>query len=140
MLRGLKHTLQLSTRGISLLSRSNKKFEIKDNREFIEKVMNSTVPVIVNFHAEWCDPCKILTPKLEQLVGPMEDLNLAVVDVESNPELVHTFEVKAVPAVIAVSNGLVVHKFIGLMEADSIENLIQKLKTGAEIDPPNKSN
>ncbi|XP_046486237.1 thioredoxin, mitochondrial [Neodiprion pinetum] len=140
MLRCLKHTMQLSTRGISLLSRSNKKFEIKDNREFIEKVMNSTVPVIVNFHAEWCDPCKILTPKLEQLVGPMEDLNLAVVDVESNPELVHTFEVKAVPAVIAVSNGLVVHKFIGLMEADSIENLIQKLKTGAEIAPPNKSN
>ncbi|XP_046429929.1 thioredoxin, mitochondrial [Neodiprion fabricii] len=140
MLRCLKHTMQLSMRGISLLSRSNKKFEIKDNREFIEKVMNSTVPVIVNFHAEWCDPCKILTPKLEQLVGPMEDLNLAVVDVESNPELVHTFEVKAVPAVIAVSNGLVVHKFIGLMEADSIENLIQKLKTGAEIAPPNKSN
>lgn len=139
MLRNLKNTMKLSTRGISLLSPSNKKFEIKDNTEFIEKVMNSTVPVIVNFHAEWCDPCKILTPKLEQMVGPMEDLNLAVVDVESNPELVHTFEVKAVPAVIAVSNGLVVHKFIGLMEADSIETLIQKLKTGSDIDTTTKS-
>lgn len=138
MLRGLSSTLRLSRRGISLLGPSNKKFEIKDNTEFVNKVMNSKVPVIVNFHAEWCDPCKILTPKLEQLVGPMEDLNLAVVDVESNPELVHTFEVKAVPAVIAVSNGLVVHKFIGLMEADSIETLIQKLRTGVEIDSNDK--
>ncbi|XP_012254529.2 thioredoxin, mitochondrial [Athalia rosae] len=139
MLRVLRNSVQLSSRGISLLSSSNKKFEINDNTEFIEKVMNSTVPVIVNFHAEWCDPCKILTPKLEQIVGPMEDLNLAVVDVESNPELVHTFEVKAVPAVIAVSNGLVVHKFIGLMPADSIESLIQKLRAGAEIGTPDKS-
>uniref|UniRef100_A0A6V7M5S0 Thioredoxin domain-containing protein n=1 Tax=Bracon brevicornis TaxID=1563983 RepID=A0A6V7M5S0_9HYME len=99
--------------------------------------MNSNVPVIVNFHAEWCDPCKILTPKLEELLGPMEDLHLAVIDVEQNPELVHTFEVKAVPAVIAVSNGLVVDKFIGLVEASMIETLINKLKKPKAAD--NKS-
>ncbi|XP_043284362.1 thioredoxin, mitochondrial [Venturia canescens] len=127
MLRHLRKTMRITTRGISLLSRSNKKFEINDNTEFIDKVMNSTVPVIVNFHAEWCDPCKILTPKLEELIGPMTDLHLAIVNVEQNPELVHTFEVKAVPAVIAVSNGLVVDKFIGLVEAQMIENLIKKL-------------
>ncbi|CAD6227494.1 GSCOCG00001182001-RA-CDS, partial [Cotesia congregata] len=97
------------------------------NTEFVSKVMNSKVPVIVNFHAEWCDPCKILTPKLEKLIGPMENLNLAIVDVERNPELVHTFEVKAVPAVIAVSNGLVIDKFIGLVDANMIDNLIKKL-------------
>ncbi|XP_015587380.1 thioredoxin, mitochondrial isoform X1 [Cephus cinctus] len=127
MLRTFRNTLKFSTRGISLLSRSNKCFAINDNTEFVDKVMNSDVPVIVNFHAEWCDPCKILTPKLEELVGPMENLHLAIVNVELNPELVHTFEVKAVPAVIAVSNGLVVDKFIGLVEANMIENLIQKL-------------
>ncbi|XP_011311910.1 thioredoxin, mitochondrial [Fopius arisanus] len=127
MLRNV-NIFRLSRRAISLLSRSNKKFQITDNTEFISKVMNSNVPVIVNFHAEWCDPCKILTPKLEELVGPMEDLHLAIIDVEQNPELVHTFEVKAVPAVIAVSNGLVVDKFIGLVEAGMIENLINKLR------------
>lgn len=125
--RYVKNTTRITTRGISLLGRSNKKFEINDNTEFIDRVMNSTVPVIVNFHAEWCDPCKILTPKLEELIGPMTHLHLAIVNVEQNPELVHTFEVKAVPAVIAVSNGLVVDKFIGLVEARMIENLIKKL-------------
>ncbi|XP_063976197.1 thioredoxin, mitochondrial [Diachasmimorpha longicaudata] len=128
MLHKMQNVLHLSIRAISLLSRSNKKFQIADNTEFVTKVMNSNVPVIVNFHAEWCDPCKILTPKLEELVGPMEDVNLAIIDVEQNPELVHTFEVKAVPAVIAVANGLVVDKFIGLVEASMIENLIKKLR------------
>lgn len=127
MLCNIQSVVKLTQRNISLLGRSYKKFEITQNTEFVSKVMNSNVPVIVNFHAEWCDPCKILTPKLEKLIGPMENLNLAIVDVERNPELVHTFEVKAVPAVIAVSNGLVIDKFIGLVDANMIDNLIKKL-------------
>ncbi|XP_014219802.1 thioredoxin, mitochondrial [Copidosoma floridanum] len=136
MLSTVRRLFQVSSRGISLLSRANKKFDINDNNEFVDKVMNSDVPVIVNFHAEWCDPCKILTPKLEEMIGPMDDLNLAIVNVELNPELVHTFEVKAVPAVIAISNGLVVDKFIGLVEADMIDNLVKKLTNGHH--PPDK--
>ena len=55
--------------------------------------MNSDKPVIVNFHADWCEPCKILTPKLKELIEPLTNLDLAVVDVEDNADLVHTFEV-----------------------------------------------
>ncbi|KAL1138861.1 hypothetical protein AAG570_008923 [Ranatra chinensis] len=100
---------------------------LRSNNDFMEKVMNSSVPVIVNFHAEWCDPCHILTPKLKELVGEGDDIGLAIVDVEVNPDLVHTFEVKAVPAVLAIRNGLVVDKFIGLVDANMIENLVNKL-------------
>lgn len=89
--------------------------------------MNSDNPVIVNFHAEWCEPCHILTPKMKELVEHNDNIDLAVVDVEDHAELVHTFEVKAVPAVIAIRNGLVVDKFIGLVDANMIENLIDKL-------------
>ncbi|KAK3915853.1 Thioredoxin, mitochondrial [Frankliniella fusca] len=91
------------------------------------KVMNSNVPVIVNFHADWCDPCKILTPQLREIVEKTEGLDLAIVDVEDNAELVHTFEVKAVPAVLAIKHGRVVDKFIGLQDADQIEGLVAKV-------------
>ncbi|KAG8296770.1 thioredoxin, mitochondrial [Homalodisca vitripennis] len=114
-------------RSISCARGLLKSFTISDNEEFMDKVMNSPVPVIVNFHAEWCEPCHILTPKLEELVGESESINLATVDVEKNAELVHTFEVKAVPAVIAIRNGLVIDKFIGLVDGDMIDNLVQKL-------------
>lgn len=89
--------------------------------------MHSENPVIVNFHAEWCEPCHILTPKMKELIENKEKIDLAIVDVENNAELVHTFEVKAVPAVIAVKDGLVVDKFIGLVDANMIEDLIKKL-------------
>ncbi|XP_075233976.1 thioredoxin, mitochondrial [Lycorma delicatula] len=114
-------------RGVRTASIVYKSFDVVDSDDFVTNVMNSNVPVIVNFHAEWCEPCHILTPKLKELIGTRDDINLAVVDVEKNAELVHTFEVKAVPAVIAVRNGLVVDKFIGLVDGDMIDNLINKL-------------
>lgn len=115
------------TRSLATSTRLNKIITIKGNDEFLSKVMNSDNPVIVNFHAEWCEPCHILTPKMKELIEPKENIDLAIVDVENHAELVHTFEVKAVPAVIAVRNGLVVDKFIGLVDADMIEQLISKL-------------
>ncbi|XP_073982301.1 thioredoxin, mitochondrial [Rhodnius prolixus] len=106
----------------------NKSYNVSSNDEFMEKVLNSQTPVIVNFHAEWCDPCHILTPKLKELTDNSEEVDLAIIDVEENPELVHTFEVKAVPAIIAIRNGLVVDKFIGLIDAAKIEGLMTRLK------------
>ncbi|XP_071872870.1 thioredoxin, mitochondrial [Bombus fervidus] len=127
MLRSITKLSSVLVRFVSSSYQKNKQFEINNNSEFVSKVMNSSVPVIVNFHAEWCDPCKILTPKLIELIGPMDKLDLAIVNLESNPELVHIFEVKAVPAIIAISSGLVVDKFVGLTDLNIIENLIQKL-------------
>ncbi|KAF9823411.1 hypothetical protein SFRURICE_006624 [Spodoptera frugiperda] len=105
----------------------NETILVKNNDEFVNKVMNSDKPVIVNFHADWCEPCKILTPKLKELIEPLNNLDLAVVDVEDNADLVHTFEVKAVPAVIAIKNGIIVDKFIGLVDADMITGLIDRM-------------
>ncbi|KAM3958750.1 thioredoxin, mitochondrial isoform 1-T2 [Aphomia sociella] len=115
------------TRTISTSLVHNETILVKNNNEFVNKVMNNDKPVIVNFHAEWCEPCKILTPKLKELIEPLNNLDLAVVDVEDNAELVHAFEVKAVPAVIAIRNGLIVDKFIGLVDADMITSLIDRM-------------
>lgn len=116
LMRSISHTCYL-----------NKLITVKNHDEFLSKVLNNDNPVIVNFHAEWCEPCHILTPKMKELIEPKDNIDLAIVDVETNAELVHTFEVKAVPAVVAVKNGLVVDKFIGLVDGTMIENLINKL-------------
>lgn len=77
---------------------------------------------------------KILTPKMTELLEPMTDIDLAVIDVDTNVDLVNTFEVKAVPAVLAFRNGVVVDKFIGLVDSTMIENLIDKLKSSKPTD------
>lgn len=89
--------------------------------------MNSDIPVIVNFHADWCSPCHELTPKLKNLVEHSDGIALAIVDVEKHADLVHTFEVGAVPAVLAIRNGIIIDKFIGLVDSSVIENLIVNL-------------
>ncbi|KAG8228008.1 hypothetical protein J437_LFUL003643 [Ladona fulva] len=114
-------------RNLCLSSVRNKVFEISDSDTFMDRVMNSEIPVLVNFHAEWCEPCQILTPLLRKLLSESPDVHLAVIDVEDCPELVHTFEVKAVPAVVAVQNGQVADKFVGLVDAAMVEALINKL-------------
>ncbi|XP_017491906.1 PREDICTED: thioredoxin, mitochondrial [Rhagoletis zephyria] len=119
---------------ISQSSCYDRKVDVKDHYEFDQKVINSDNPVIVNFHAEWCDPCKILTPKMRELLENSEDIDLATIDVDSNADLVETFEVKAVPAVLAFRNGVVVDKFIGLVDANSIETLINKLKRKKQLE------
>lgn len=117
----------LRSRYFSTYTTLRKLIKIDNHTDFLLKVMHSENPVIVNFHAEWCEPCHILTPKMKELIEHKEKIDLAIVDVENNAELVHTFEVKAVPAVIAVKDGLVVDKFIGLVDANMIEDLIKKL-------------
>lgn len=107
----------------------NKKyFVVKDREDFVKNVMNSNIPVIVNFHAEWCNPCHALTPKLIEMIKDAEDIILAEVDIEKHAELVHTFEVKAVPAVLGIKNGIVVDKFIGVADKATINKLIENLQ------------
>lgn len=89
--------------------------------------MNGKRTVVVNFHADWCDPCTVLTPKLIELIEPIETLDLAIINLESNPDLADIFSVKAVPAVFAMSNGLVLEKFIGLQDVGMVEKFVEKL-------------
>lgn len=65
---------------------------------------------------------------MSELLDNSEEIDLATIDVDKNSELVATFEVNAVPAVLAFRNGVIVDKFVGLVDANSIENLINKLK------------
>lgn len=69
---------------------------------------------------------------MTEMLEPLKDIDLAVVDVDSNIDLVRTFEVKAVPAILAYRNGVVVDKFIGLVDNTMIENLIKKLQKKKE--------
>ncbi|KAI4487396.1 hypothetical protein M0804_005545 [Polistes exclamans] len=114
-------------RRISLSHQKKKVYEINSNIEFNDKVMNGKGTVVVNFHADWCDPCTVLTPKLIELIEPMETLDLAIINLESNPDLADVFSVKAVPAVFAISNGLVLEKFIGLQDVGMVEKFVEKL-------------
>ncbi|XP_051824685.1 thioredoxin, mitochondrial-like [Antechinus flavipes] len=103
-------------------------FNIWDGPDFQEKVLNSTIPVVVDFHAQWCAPCKILGPRLEKVVAKQEGkVMMAKVDIDENTDLAIAFDVSAVPTVLAIKNGDVVDKFVGLKNEEQLEAFLKKL-------------
>ena len=83
-------------------------------------------PVIVDFWADWCQPCQVLTPVLEEAVAG-RDVTLAKVDVEANKALAREYDVSGIPAVKAFKNGRVVSEFVGAKSRVSVDAFLDEL-------------
>jgi thioredoxin len=88
---------------------------------------SATVPVVVDFWADWCGPCKMLTPVLEQAMEGREDVVLAKVDTDANPDLANRYDVRGIPNVKAFRNGQVVDEFVGVLPAPAVEEFLDRL-------------
>nr|ABX75495.1 thioredoxin 2 [Lycosa singoriensis] len=113
---------------LSVTSASRKIFKIQDENDFEERVIKSEVPVIIDFQATWCGPCKLLEPRLENIIGSRNNkVHLAKVDIDANAELAMKYDVQAVPHVVGFKNGQAQSSFIGLKDEDQIESFVDKL-------------
>lgn len=97
--------------------------EIIKGSAFNEKVLESDKPVIVDFFATWCGPCKALAPILSELSETLKgkvDVYKLDIDEPENMKLIEVYEVQAVPTVLFVKNGEVVNKMVGLESRETI--------------------
>jgi putative thioredoxin len=90
--------------------------------------LSHTVPVIVDFWAPWCGPCKSLTPILERATAATDgQVVLAKLNIDENPGVTQAFHVQSIPAVFVIKDGKVVHNFTGGQSDQYVQQLVQAL-------------
>lgn len=98
--------------------------EINGRDELVNVVQNNSV-VLVDFFANWCGPCRMLTPTLEKLASDYEDKAvIAKIDIDKNNDLAIEFKVSAVPTLALFKNGSLVHKFSGMRSYADLSKMI----------------
>ena len=101
--------------------------------EVVER--SKTVPVVVDFWADWCAPCHMLTPVLEQAVAARAgDVVLAKVDVDANPGLAGRYGIRGIPAVKGFKDGKVVREFVGVQSREGVDAVLEALTGPSESD------
>ncbi|TAD97983.1 MAG: thioredoxin [Bacteroidetes bacterium] len=91
-----------------------------------DQIIGSDKPVLVDFWAEWCGPCKMIGPVVEELANDFkETLVVAKVDVDSNPRLSVKYGIRSIPALMIFKNGVIVEKMIGFQPKAELKKRIE---------------
>jgi len=88
------------------------------------EVIHATQPVLLDFWAEWCGPCRMLSPVLDQIAAERTDIKVGKVNVDEQPELARQFGVMSIPTLVVMKDGKAVAQSVGVQPKESILRML----------------
>ena len=98
--------------------------KVNDNN-FEEEVLKSNIPVLVDFYADWCGPCKMLSPTVDEVAVENDDIKVVKVNVDESQEVAIKYQVMSIPTLVVIKNGNEVNRSVGLIDKEEILSMIK---------------
>ena len=93
---------------------------------FQEEVLKSNKPVLIDFYADWCGPCRIMSPIIDQIAEEMkEEIKVGKVNVDNNQELAMEYGVMSIPTIVIIENGEVKNTLVGVRDKNEIKEMLK---------------
>jgi len=92
---------------------------------FENEVLKSPIPVLVDFNADWCGPCRMMRPMLDALAEERTDVKIASINIDEEEDLAEEYDVASIPCLVLFKGGAEYDRFVGLRPKDAVEAFIE---------------
>ena len=94
-----------------------------NSQNFEEEVIKSEKPVLIDFYADWCGPCKMLSPIIDEIAEENSEIKVVKVNVDDSQDLAMKYQVMSIPTLVVIKNGEEVNRSVGLIDKSQVANL-----------------
>lgn len=122
-----EETIQDSKENTNILNEEEDSMNIMkvSDENFEQEVLNSNIPVLVDFYADWCGPCKMLSPIVDEVAKENDDIKVVKVNVDESQNTAIKYQVMSIPTLVVIKNGNEVNRSVGLIDKQEVLNLVK---------------
>ena len=131
-------SLFINKKGIEYLQGEKQENIINENKEeenmsvikvnddtFEQEVLKSNIPVLVDFYADWCGPCKMLSPTVDEVATENDDIKVVKVNVDESQNVAIKYQVMSIPTLVVIKNGNEINRSVGVIDKAEILSMIK---------------
>ncbi len=96
-----------------------------NDETFEQEVLKSNIPVLVDFYADWCGPCKMLSPTVDEVAQENDDIKVVKVNVDESQSTAIKYQVMSIPTLVVIKNGNEVNRSVGVIDKEEVLNMIK---------------